>query len=374
MSRKIIGVTVGTTISPKSIREKLNPVMSINGVSPDENGNIEVQGIITEADKAEIVEDVLASIPTPPQITINGKGPDENGNFVIDQVISDKTITPDKIIFPEGATTTYEVGKVRLENGMGTLVEPGGTLADFFDIFVDEKNPETTDPSVSLTFGQAKAYEVGTLVTPTYNAMLHPGSYSYGPATGVTATAWEVSDTAGHSSATASGSFNEFQVTDGMNYQIVATATYSIGSVPVTNTGNEYAAGQIPAGNKSATSNAVTGYRNTFYGTLIEKNDITSDTIRGLTTKSNKALTDGSGFTINVPIGALRVVFAYPATLRNVTSVKDINGMGADIASSFSKQIVDVEGANNYTAISYKVYTLDFANPNDTTNNFVVTI
>lgn len=84
MSRKIIGVTVGTTLSPRGIKEKLNPVTSINGVKADENGNIEVNGVFTEADKAEIVEDVLANIPVIPQITINGKGPDENGNFVIE--------------------------------------------------------------------------------------------------------------------------------------------------------------------------------------------------------------------------------------------------------------------------------------------------
>lgn len=82
--RKIIGVTVGTALSPRSIQDKLNPIVSINGVTPDENGNVEVNDLFTEADKAEIVDDVIASIPVPPQITINGKGPDKNGNFVIE--------------------------------------------------------------------------------------------------------------------------------------------------------------------------------------------------------------------------------------------------------------------------------------------------
>lgn len=84
MSRKIIGVTVGTTLNPRSIKDKLNLVTSVNGVKADENGNVKVNGVLTEADKAEIVEDVIASIPVQPQITINGKGPDENGNFVIE--------------------------------------------------------------------------------------------------------------------------------------------------------------------------------------------------------------------------------------------------------------------------------------------------
>ena len=294
--------------------------------------------------------------------------------YLKDNPLDIEDIDPSNVVFPDGLQTTYEIGKVQLENGMGTLVEPGGTLKDFFNAFIDEKNPDTTNPSVSLTFSQAKAYEVGTKVTPSYSATLNPGSYTYGPDTGITAKSWEVTDTAKNEASTASGSFPEVQVIDGISYKITAKATYDAGSIPVTNTGNEYAAGQIAAGSKSATSGAITGYRNTFYGTLTAKSTITSDIVRGLATKSGKALSNGNTFTITVPVGALRVVFAYPATLRDVTSVKDVNGMNAEIASSFTKQTLDVEGANDYKAISYKIYTLDFAEANDKANKFTVQI
>jgi hemerythrin-like domain-containing protein len=48
----IIGVTVGTPISPEKIEEKINPVKTVNGKSPDENGNVvvEVNANITETD------------------------------------------------------------------------------------------------------------------------------------------------------------------------------------------------------------------------------------------------------------------------------------------------------------------------------------
>ena len=285
-----------------------------------------------------------------------------------------KEVGADKIIFPDGLNTTYEIGKVKLENGMGTLVKPGGTLEDFFNAFVDEKNPTITQPSVSLSFPEAKSYEVGTYITPTYSASLNPGSYTYGPDTGITAVAWEVSDTAGHTSDSASSSFEELQIIDGISYKITATAAHGEGSIPRTNIGNDYLDGRITAGFKSATSSAATGYRRSFYGTTTDKNEVTSDVIRGLSGKSSKALANGNSFTVNIPVGAMRVVIAYPATLRDVTSVKDVNGMNAEIASSFIKQNVDVEGANNYDAISYKVYTLDFAKPNDVTNTFTVTI
>ena len=44
MSRKIIGVTVGTPLSPSKIEDKIKPIKTVNGVEPDENGNVEVIG------------------------------------------------------------------------------------------------------------------------------------------------------------------------------------------------------------------------------------------------------------------------------------------------------------------------------------------
>lgn len=44
MSRKIIGVTVGTPISSRKIESDLKPVKTVNGRAPDENGNVEVEG------------------------------------------------------------------------------------------------------------------------------------------------------------------------------------------------------------------------------------------------------------------------------------------------------------------------------------------
>ena len=90
--------------------------------------------------------------------------------------------------------------------------------------------------------------------------------------------------------------------------------------------------------------------------------------------KSNRALANGNSFSITIPVNATRVIFAYPATLRDVTSVKDVNGLNAEIKSAFTKSTVSVEGANGYTAINYKVYTTDYAQPNDKANTYTVTI
>lgn len=325
--------------------------------APGQDGHTPVKGVdyFTEEDTAAIAEEAAR---------------------LVDAEIPDiESLDAEKVFFGSDLTTTHAIGNIALSNGQATIPAAGKNLKEVWDaIFVQEKDPVTTQPSVSLSVPQAKAYEVGTKVIPTYTAAFDPGSYTYGPPTGVTVTAWEVTDTAGNTAADASGSFPEVQVTPGSNYKITAKATYGDGTVPVTNIGNPYAAGQIKAGNKSAASSvAVTGYRNSFYGTLTEKSDLASDVIRSLT-KSGKALADGSSFTVPVPVGALRVVIAYPDLLRDITSIKDVNGMNAEISSGFAKQVVLVNGENGYDAIGYKVYTMDFASPNDTANSLAVTI
>ena len=287
----------------------------------------------------------------------------------------DGNYNAENVYFDEDLLTTSAIGNITLTNGQATIPATGKNLKELFQtIYVQEKNPTITQPSVNLTFAQAGAYEVGTSVTPSYSASLNPGSYQYGPATGVTATAWAISDTASHSASTASGEFDPVVVADGTNYTITAQATHGAGATPKTNVGNDYASGAIQAGTKSKTSSAITGFRNSFYGTVTNKDSVTSAVVRALAGKSGKALANGATFNVSIPVGALRVIIAYPATLRDVSSIQDVNGMSAEIKSGFTKTTVQVEGANGASAIDYKVYTLDYANANDTANTYKVTI
>ena len=150
----------------------------------------------------------------------------------------------ENVYFDDDMLVTKEIGYITLTNGQGTIPSKGKNLSEVFEaMFVKEQNPTTTQPSVNLTFSEAKAYEVGTVVSPTYSATFNAGSYTYGPATGVTVTSWEISDTAGNTATTASGSFAEIQIADATNYKVTAKATYGAGAIPKTNIGNEYKAG-----------------------------------------------------------------------------------------------------------------------------------
>jgi len=56
---KIIGVTVGTPLSPSTIREKLKPVTSVNGNKPNENGEVTIPipiPEIAEGDNGKIMQ------------------------------------------------------------------------------------------------------------------------------------------------------------------------------------------------------------------------------------------------------------------------------------------------------------------------------
>ena len=282
------------------------------------------------------------------------------------------SVNADNAFFTKDMTFTYAFGKYQPSNGSVTIDSEGMSVQDLLeDAFANEENPTVTQPSTSVTLTGAGAKEVGTEFTPNWSVGFNPGNYQYGPATGVTATTYAVTDTNSGSASTQTGSFTQFTVGDDTNYRVSVTTSHSAGAVPKTNLGNDYAAGQIQAGTKTAQSAAVTGFRNEFYGTLTTKpGTMTSADIRGLTGK--KAQATGT-ISVSVPVGAMRVVIAVPSS-KVVNSVLDVNGLNAQIFSSFTHTTVEVEGANNYTAMTYNVYYLDYAAANDTANTYTVTI
>ena len=288
----------------------------------------------------------------------------------------DGNYSAENVYFPKDMTFTYAFGKYAPTGGKVSIPASGKNMTGLFaDAFSEDLTPKITQPSVSVASSEVKAYEVGTKVTPKFTAAFNPGKYEYDSSTGVTVESWAVTDTNGGSVAAASGSFSEFTVEEDTNYSITAKANHTAGTVPHTALEAEYAAGQIKAGSKQATKGTITGYRNGFYGSLNSKDGaIDSALVRSLSGKSNAAPKKGNTWNVTVPVNALRVVFAYPASLGNVASVKDVNGMNAEIASAFKLSKVTVEGANGYTGIEYNVYVTDMAEPNDKQNTFKVTI
>lgn len=127
--------------------------------------------------------------------------------------------------------------------------------------------------------------------------------------------------------------------------------TYATGPQPVDSKGQNYLSPL--ASNTIAVSTPVYGRRKAFYG--VDNTAANSSDIRSLA-GSLLNPSNGSTFTISIPIGTVNVVFAYPSSLRNVNSVLYQEGFDADVKANFTQTTVSVEGANGYSATNYKVY------------------
>ena len=262
------------------------------------------------------------------------------------------------VYFDADLTLTETFGKYK-PGASGSIDVPSAGQSVYGlidDAFAQEKNPTATPPSASVTIsGGYGTFEIGTKKNLTYSASLNGGSYTYGPnPTGVTATGYTVTCD-GKTADTATGSFENI-VADGTK-KISVSITHSAGSIPKTNKGKEYAAAQIKAGTKTATSSqSLVGVRYMFWGPMTDASaELNSANIRALAHKEeSKAKTLA---TFGAGAGAKKVVVAVPAG-RKITKVLLTSAMNADITSIFVKQGTQsqVEGAEGYTAAAYDVY------------------
>ena len=277
------------------------------------------------------------------------------------------------VYFDKDLTYTVQFGTLAKPSGSGTFSAAGKNVEQVLSsLMAQEANPSKSNPAVSFSvqngFG---TFEIGTKKNLTYTAALSAGSYTYGPATGITAQTWEVSCTGvSGTKSTATGTF-ENVVAEATAKKITAKATYNEGAIPVTNLGNPYPAGKIAAGSASKDSSTLVGVRHMFYGALTEDTALTSGVIRGL---KHEAAAKKTITTFGAGSGAKKVVIACPAGY-NVTKVLMPSAMNADATASFVKQsaTVNVEGAEGYTAVAYNVWVYQPASI-DSTETYAVTI
>lgn len=262
------------------------------------------------------------------------------------------------VYFDKNLTFTANIGvKTVPASGSGTIAAEGKNVEEVLaSILAEEKNPSKTNPVVSFSaqsgFG---TFEIGTKKNLTYTASLSAGSYTYGPATGITAESWTVKCTGVEDAlATATGTF-ENVVAEVTAKKITATVTYNEGSIPKTNLGNPYPAGKIPGGSASKDSNVLQGVRYMFWGPMISDVALNSANIRGLA--HNKASGAGALATFGAGANAKKVIVAVPAG-RKITKVIMPSALNADVTTLFVKQgtTVSVEGANGYAGTAYDVY------------------
>lgn len=286
----------------------------------------------------------------------------------------DGNYSADNVYFDEDITYTVAIGTLAKPSGSAKFAAKGKNVKQLFSsLMAQEDKPTKVLPAVSFSatsgFG---TFEIGTKKNLTYTAALSAGSYTHGPATGITASTWTVACTGvTGTKSTATGTF-ENVVAEATAKKITATATYGAGTIPVTNLGNPYPDSQIAAGSASKDTANLLGVRYMFYGPMTTDAALTSANIRALSKK--EAIAKKTLTTFGAGEGAKKVVVAVPAGY-NVTKVLMPSAMNADATASFVKQSaqVQVEGAEGYAAMAYNVWVYQPASI-DSTETYAVTI
>lgn len=258
----------------------------------------------------------------------------------------------------------------------GATISAGTSLDEFVRMVVQKAIPATyTMPSVSIANngGQASGnVEAGTTITPKLRATFNKNDAGDLVSIAVKKNGTEVASGA-ESPLDYTG---EDIVVGDETVTFSASATYGDAPVKNNNLGAESKENWFAGGTVNSSNYSITGKRNLFYGTGVGSvPEVNSVMVRGLV---NKKLgpAQGTSFNINVAVGQQYIVFAYPATLRDVNNVTYVEANDSGMASSFNKLIIDVAdargGANGI--MSYKVYTYEMAVPAAASMTFKVTI
>ena len=275
------------------------------------------------------------------------------------------------VYFDKDLTYTVGIGTLAQPSGSDTFSAAGKSVEQVLSsLMAKETDPDTTQPSATLSSNNIGAQEVGTNIAINYNISTNPGSYTYGPATGVTFSDYKATFN-GETLTGASGTFTSVQVTDTMNLSISGSVKHSNGVIPETNLGNAYEKGQIKAATKSLSKGTLTGYRNWFYGykaggATIDAANLTSANIRALTPQNGS-------FPGTISTNKMQqMFFAIPKGKKTDVSVaNNVNGAPCTVTKVTD---IMVEGANGYTAIAYDVWYVNNAAPDGGSNTYKITV
>jgi hypothetical protein len=297
-------------------------------------------------------------------LSLSVKGQKDPVQVDLSQLVP-QAVNASQVAIAREITVTTNVGNLKagdkvILSGDPTTgeVKASDVQALFEAILSKDINPSAVQPSVSVSLTGAGAKEVGTSFTPSYRVTLNPGKYTVSgqsdQASGVTATAYSVTDTNSGSSTSATGSFDTFTVEDDTQYSVSATVTYGDGDIPKTFLGNDYADAQIKAGSKSSTSSKVTGFRNCYWGykngtnALADPTAITAAQIKALgKSNANKPSTIDTA-------QMQQMFFAIPA---GKVSGLEVVSKSTNLPQTVQPKLtVQIGGVNDYSPIAYDVY------------------
>lgn len=358
---------------PAAIAEN-TPVYKLTRTAADQTDATLLATITSPVDGAIAIISTVIDEKTYGQVSFMYS--EEQGDWValVGNVDADKVILRGDITLAGNYT---QVGNLtKSQTGTGTFATDGKSVAAALtEMLSKREQPKiTANPSAgNLNISPTGSVEAGTKFTSISAGAVsfEDGAYTYEATTGVTVTGRSAARVFTPASTAAITVADNGSFTDTFNGQIgdmggddvysnikyTETITYSDGNVAKDNlkdTSNPPI--QIKAGSITKTSGELKPYRKYFYTATTTVSDSFDSAAIRLMTGSSSAAAAGTKFNITIPAGCKQVVIAYPATVRDINVIADSGAFGTDIKGSFVKQTVEVEGANGYTAIEYKVY------------------
>ena len=262
----------------------------------------------------------------------------------------------------------------------GAVIPAGTSIDELLNMIVAKAIPATyTKPSVAVSVTSGKSagnYEVGTSITTSIKSVFTKNDAGDIVSNTIYKDGAQVTTGA---TSTVNAADQTFVVPAG-TVRFNSSASYEDAPVKTNNLGQESKENWFAAGSVSSGNLDFVGKRKAFYGAGNGGvPTLTSQVVRGLAaSKMNPS--NNTVLEIPVAIGQQHVIFAYPATLRDVTQVMYVETNDTGMASSFTKSTVSVGGADatessvgNY-ATDYKVYSYAMAAPAAAPMTFKVTI
>ena len=299
----------------------------------------------------------------------------------------DGNYSASNVFLKKGITLSGDYGKDSRNDSItsignyriGDTIAAGTSLESVFMNMLSKRlqpSVTPTQPAASITLymdGSTKsktaaAVEVGTTINPYYVASLSTGSYTYGPATGITASSYSVTstgrktvdgateETSEDSATTSQGAFETFIVDDNTDYKVSVSIGHNEGVPAVDNLGDTANPEvKIASGTKTKTSGSITGYRAWFCGykngdnALANASAITGEQIRTLGNSAN-----GSWKSSMEVAQMKQMFFAAPAGKGYKPVIKDASTTAPQTVQG--PITVSVEGKDGFEAIDYDVW------------------
>jgi hypothetical protein len=282
-------------------------------------------------------------------------------------IACDGNVGADKVILRNNITLAGDFERIgnftKTRTGSVSLGSAGLSVEELLTRLLSQRiQPAiTANPSISLTLSgaSATAYEAGSELIISYVATLNPGAYTFGPATGIEASAWSVKlkdgDSVLQTLTTNEGTFDVVTITDDSALTIVVEAEHTAGETALDNLGSASSPiVNIAANTAETTSATITGYRNYFYGyttnTTVDAATISATNIRALLTASKNRPT------ALTTTGMQQIIVVVPSA-DNITTVSITNAVTTAPAGSVEVvRGVSIPGANSYEPINYDVF------------------